>query len=93
MPNIELYGFEKAKKVVNEIAKIIKENFPDEANDTVITIIKSRVIDLQGKKRPYVRVLHISNKKAEAMAQVLSSHFEAEALALGNFFDAKLHRT
>jgi hypothetical protein len=89
MPNIEVHGLVKTKKLLNKIAGIVRENFPDEVSDTVVTFTGSKVFDLNGKKRPYLRVIHVSNKKAEEMAKVFSRFFEAEALAIGNFFEIK----
>ncbi|MDD4409989.1 MAG: hypothetical protein PHW52_05060 [Candidatus Pacebacteria bacterium] len=86
MPNIEVYGFTK-KAVFDKIVNIVKENFPDEVDDTVITFIDSKVFDLAGESRPYIRMIHTSNKKAEEMGMVFSRYFEVEVLALGNYFE------
>jgi hypothetical protein len=86
MPNIEIHGREMGDDLLGIIAYIIKNNFPEEVNDTVVTFADSKVFDLEGKERPYIRVIHTSSKKAEEMAIVFSKHFEVEVLTIESFF-------
>lgn len=88
LPNIEIHGYdsEEEETIAATVFCIIKGKFSDELEDTVITFIPSRVVDYLGNKRPYLRVLHTTNKKAEIMAQAFAEYFEVEVLPLSNFF-------
>lgn len=92
MPNIEIHGFPVARaEELRDIIFTSVQRLPL-ADDLVVTICPTRVVDRHGKKQPYFRLNHTCRDSLEAIDQLidgLRTWADVEEVEIARFLPKK----
>ena len=94
MPNIEIHGLgrdpggsNEARRVTEEIFRVIKDHAPDLSNEAVVTAYFDACVDINISLRPFLRICSSKHEHFEVLVGVLMPlGMDIETLKLEKFY-------